>query len=506
MPEPTTEPTNQEPVPAAAAATEPVAAAIPDPSQPGTSATGAAQSLFDKGAPIPVHRGNDQTGDGYPPKLNLKAAFDKIQADKGTAEPEPGTAPRGPDGKFQSAKPAADPEPTHEPVATATTTPPAADTGKPPTLEELQRELPPTLRPKEKARYEKWAAAQKAIEEKATAAEARAIAHEARVKELETKVSAAPVIPKEVEEEITQLRSRSRQFDILTDPKFQREHEAPVTASAEKIEKALRDAWDQIPGITEAARKAAIDHYRKAGFSAKSLGGELNAMREKKLYGDADEISLLTRGHADLLRSREAAIAAQQQDNALSAAQRAEQAKARQDAGRKFNDTAVKARGESFTAAEAELKKALPALIAPEPPGDKDTPAVQQRKRADRAEYDAGIQAARSEFDRFTPDPKDPEKTARLQGEFQTLAQLGLFAKNHLIPKAAKEIADLKAQIAERDAKLATFKKAGAVNGQHLAAASNGQPSARPAVDIHDPNRKPGSLLEDAFKRRHAGV
>lgn len=502
----TTEPTHQEPVPAAAD----LAASIPDAAQPGASANVAAQSLFDKGAPIPVNRGNEQTGDGYPPKLNLKAAFDKIQADKG-ADPE-SVAQRGPDGKFLSAK-TAEADPTPEPVVTAAPAAAAAptaspDTGKLPTLEELQRDLPPTLRPKEKARYEKWAAAQKVIEEKAAAAEARAVAHEARVKELEAKASNAPAIPKEVEEEITQLRSRSRQFDILTDPKFQREHEAPVTASAEKIEKALRDAWDQIPGISDAAKKDAIERYRKAGFSAKSLGAELNALRDKKLYGDADEISLLTRGHADLLRSREAAIAAQQQDNALTAAQRADQAKARQEAGRKFNDTAIKARGESFTAAEAELKKALPALIAPEPPGDKDTPAVQQRKRADRAEYDAGIQAARSEFDRFTPDPKDPEKTARLQGEFQTLAQLGLFAKNHLIPKAAKEIADLKAQIAERDAKLATFKKAGAVNGQHLAAASNGQ-AARPAVDIHDPNRKPGSLIQqglDAINRRRSGA
>jgi len=136
-----------------------------------------------------------------------------------------------------------------------------------------------------------------------------------------------------------------------------------------------------------------------------------------------------------------------------------------------MQEIAVRSTGESFTSAEAEMKKVLPSLVSPELPTDKDTPAVAQSKRAARADYDNAVNAVRADFARFAPDPNDAEKTARLTGEFQSLVLLGLLAKSHLLPRAAKELAAKDTAIAELNAKYGTIKKAGAINSSHLAAA-----------------------------------
>jgi hypothetical protein len=453
---------------------------------------------------IPATGHGDEASDpGYAPRVNLREAVEKIQreeAERKTAEANSDEPPqRGPDGKFLpktgEATPAADGK-----VAVAGETPAA------PSLDDLAKQIP-GMGSKDKKRYVAWEASQRAIQARAEAAEKKAAELESRAKELEAKVATPAALPKDLEEEINVLRSRSRQWEITSDPEFQRKYDSPVASTTQRLEQTLVDSW-KAARADEAAIKAQLDLYRKEGFSPKVMAVELEWQAKNGNVAAKYQIDRLLSKRDDLMQARADAISAQAADNSTAAAQRAEQTKAQQALMQRVNEIAVKSTGESFTASEADLKKLLPALVAPEPPSDKDSPAVAQTKRAAHAEYDKAVASVKGEFARFAPDPNDPEKTARLTGEFQSLVLLGLLAKNHLIPRAAKEMTALNAAIAERDQRLAAFKKAGSVNGAHLAAAQDGGGNAaKTKLDqvANDPNRKPGDLLRAAMEGAGAG-
>ncbi len=473
---------------AAPAAEAPVVApptpAQPDPLQPGSSP--AAVPAGAEATPIAVP--DDKSDPGYAPRFNIKETVEKMEREAKEEGRE-----RGPDGKFLPKETKAEEPKLETPAAAAA--PVVED--KPPTIEELEKTIP-SMDKKSQKRYTAWIAAQKGIEARAKAAEEKAAALEARAKELEAKAVPAATVPKEIEEELSTLRNITRQVAIERDPAFQKQHDAPIAKNISNLDAAFTEVW-QANGAKPEAIKARLDQFKRGGYNWDLVGDEIAAMRDRKMNGTALKIESMVRRNDELSSARADAIGAQNELNGQSAAKQAEALKVHQTRQQQLREIASKGTTEGFVNTEAEFKKMFPSLVAPELPTDKDTPQLQASKKAARAEYDNAVSSVRTEFARFAPDPADPEKTAKLTGEFQSLALFGLLAKNHLLPKFAKELAARDAQIGERETRLAAFKKAGAVNGAHLAAAQDTSTKKSKTEEVmNDPDRKPGDLLRAA--------
>jgi len=499
--------------PAAISAPAPLVVHVPDPSEPTAATDTNGDDRLSSGTPIAaMGAGDDKDDPGYAPRFNLREAVEKIKAQEdanGEGGKEP-AAQRGADGKFLSKEGAKKPASISGDYAAAAAKPDAAASNDtPPTIDELEKQIP-SMGNKDKKRYTAWAASYKAVQAEAAAAKQRAAELETKTRELESKATAAPSVPKEIEDELTALRGRSRAWEITTDPSFIREHDTPIANNLSRIEQALTDSWRSL-GISDNKIKPQLEIYRKVGFDWNVMAEELAGLRESKKVGDAVRIESLLRKNEDLSQARAEAIGHQTQQNAIGSAQRAEQTKAQQAAQQRMQEIALKSTNDGFTATESEIKKLLPSLVAPDAPSDKDSPAVAQSKRAAQAEYAKAISSVRDEFARFAPDPTDPDKTAKLTGEFQSLVLLGLLAKSHLLPRAAKELSARDAAIAERDNRISAFRKGGAVNGAHLAAAqSDSGTRSKVTAAIENPNRAPGDVLRAAYEeitaRQNRGI
>lgn len=439
----------------------------------------------------------------------LRAAAEEV-AKKAARDDDGETAPaRGADGKFLPKEGAAKSEAGEAKGeagsksaldaaaanAVASGTPPSDDA-----IKALEADLKGAkLNGREKKRYEKWLDTMKAEREQLTSAKKQAEEWQRKATEAEQKAASRPAITPEVEQELAALRDRSRRFDITTDPKFIKEYNAPVIANEDKIASLLEQIGreDKVR-MPDEKIKELVSEYRRDGLTFETLGHIIATLQSDGKHGRAAQLSALI-GRGDELRgARQSALdehaAAIQSDAAKYAEMQQQQAEQQ----KKFGEKASAAINESLTANESALKKLFPSLLAPEPPSANDNPATTAAKNAARAEYDAAMKAARTEFSRYAADPNDAEKTAKLTGEFNSLAILGLLAKNHIMPKLAAQLAEKDKLIAARDEKLASFRKAGAVHQQRVASSGDapdaGQQRAIPRDSDGKP--KPGWLRE----------
>lgn len=353
----------------------------------------------------------------------------------------------------------------------------AEATGKTPddaAMDALRDELKTAkLNGREKKRYEKWIEHMDGIKAREKEAASRAAEWQAKAEEAEKRAAAKPALTPEQEEEIKSLRDRSRRYDIATDPAFVKEYDAPVKANDKRIEDGLA-AMAKAAGVADDLIQSTLADYRRRGLTFATLQAELDGFSAKGNKAEVRRIeNLLVRGE-ELAEARTAALEKHAADLRADAAAHIEGQKAAQERAQKYGERAAAATEEAFRGGETELRKLFPALVAPDAPSDKDNPATAAAKKTARAEYDAAVKSARSEFARFAPDPNDPEKTAKLTGEFQSLVLLGLMARGHLLPRLAKTLAAKDAEIAARDSRLAEFKKAGTVHAQRLAPSDDG--------------------------------
>jgi hypothetical protein len=382
-------------------------------------------------------------------------------------------------------------------AANATGTPPTSDA-----LKELEADLKGAkLNGREKKRYEKWLDTMKSEREQFATAKREADEWKRKAEEVETKLSSRPSVTPEIEQELAALRDRSRRFDITTDPKFVKEYDAPVKSNEDKILATLEDIG-RSEKLPEDKIKQLVSEYGRDGLTFDTLGHVIASLQKNGAHGKAAQLTALI-GRADELRgARQNALEehakAIQADATKYAEMQAQQAEQQQ----KFSQRASAAINESFAANEAAMKKLLPSFLAPEPPLATDNPATAAAKKAARADYDAAVNAARTDFARYAPDPSDPEKTAKLTGEFNSLAIFGLLAKQHLLPKLAAQLAERGKAVAAVNAKLASVRTAGTVHQQRVASSGDSPESQQRAIARDsDGKPKPGWLKEMVMGR-----
>ncbi len=162
----------------------------------------------------------------------LLAAKTKEKADaaEGTPAPEPKPAPAPkPDPAAPAPKPDATPAPVPDPAAPAT--PPAVETYE-------SVEPPPNVKPKTAESFAKVKTLAKAA---ITAAEEKAAAAEKRALELEEKSKNAKALTPETEKELEELRKFRTSLDVEADPQF-KQFDAKIAANEEAILSRLKTA------------------------------------------------------------------------------------------------------------------------------------------------------------------------------------------------------------------------------------------------------------------------
>lgn len=379
--------------------------------------------------------------------------------------------PRGEDGKFVKAEdkkeePAA--EPAVEPPATAKVedavktdaapAAPAPDASKDrdADLKELESKLDPHASPKTKNHFQ--AQAQKIIEARNAADTAAAEAKKAR-EELEAARKAG--VPKEVDEELKQLRDTVRQIDAARDPALVKKYDSRIKSNEERAIAILQEHafgkdkdGKEIPGV--------VDALKKAGVTRKNLDDKITALEKAGEHESAEELKDLLRENSRLAKDKEREIG----EIKGAYEQRQQQAQAEEA---KTIEAANKRMTEEF---QSHAKKfdflAPPPAVAPE-----DAPAIRKEKEKRISAFNDSVVRLTEAIKKETATPIDAQISARV----------GILYRDHVVPHYQSQLAASQKEVETLKAQMKAMKGAGSLGDKTGA----GKPAAapKPEADVN---------------------
>lgn len=304
-------------------------------------------------------------------------------------------------------------------------------------------------------------------------------AAQTKLTEAETKLKTIKA-PKEMEDELTALRSQVRELDISKDPALVKKYDTKIKANSETALGLLKDFGvftvldkDKKPvDMSEADKKALTAEIEKSGFGIRGMARYISALEKAGEYEAAERLRQTASQNDQLAAAKQEEIANWQKDYEGLQAQRTRDATEAQTA---YLGT-VKAEGETSLQGElTELVKNFPHLNRPPAPLETDSAEVKAQKQKALDEYVAAEKKLEEEVKVFSTEGKTPEQAAKAYGRMSAAAVTSLILKQHVLPKLQKELADATARAMAAETDLAKLRKAGNLNKAHSAAIT--QPS-----------------------------
>jgi hypothetical protein len=277
------------------------------------------------------------------------------------------------------------------------------------------------------------------------------------------------VVPKDVEEELKTLRERIRELDIVKDPSLEAKYDKPAAQNQEKILKVLQEFG---VGKTQDGNDdpEAVEALKKNGLTFKTVAPYIKKLSEEGYEEEAEQLRELLRENIRIKDAREREISEwktnfdakkQQAQQFSQQEQEKTQVEVRQHAERLINSDI------------AELAKDFPFINRPPDPLPTDSPAVSRAKQEAIAAYDAAAKSISESVARLDPSKASPDKVSEVTGRISASAVQGIILRQHIIPRLAKDLAELRARNAELEAKVGKIKTAGNLSRAHAAAATS---------------------------------
>lgn len=277
------------------------------------------------------------------------------------------------------------------------------------------------------------------------------------------------VVPKEVEEELKLLREKTREFDILQDPSFIREYVTPIQENSDKIIEKLKEYGF---GETTDGRPDpdAIEAIKKTGLTVNTLAPHIKKLESAGELGAAEELREYARRNRDLLEKKNSVISGWKTDSEGKRRMLDQQTQQQQmQAMETVKNHATKFLTEDL----ATLSKDFPFINRPAEPLPTDSPAIAKAKNDSIAAYDAAAKAVEASISQLESSKVTPDKVAEVQGRVSASAVQGVILRHHVLPRLAKDLAELRARNAELESKVGKIKTAGSLSRAHAAAASS---------------------------------
>ena len=309
-----------------------------------------------------------------------------------------------------------------------------------PELDAIEKKMGPHSAPKTKQLFN---------EVKAIAAREKA-EREKIQKELETLRSQATQqqaqgskLPKEIEDEISALRDRVRQFDATADPAIISKYDNPINSNNDSILKTL---------VENGLPQEHADALKKKGVTLATLKPYLNTLETgvgadgKQYQADpdtAEKIRETLRENIRLAKDKEREITDWRNGyEARIKSQEEQQKQQLEQATTRLN-----------TEFETHLKK-WNFLQKPADVIDTDVPAIRKQKEAAIKEYNEKSLAYAEAVKKETASPLDAQVAARI----------GILYRDHVAPQLASKLEAANKEIAELQKQIDSMKKAGSAS------------------------------------------
>jgi hypothetical protein len=390
------------------------------------------------------------------------------------AEPEAAAEPESPAEPEAPSDPAPEkPAEPEKPAAEAKQEPEKPAEGDDKDLDDIAKDLKePHVRPKTRQIAEKLKA-----EAKKARVEAREIAKqksdlEKKVADLESKVGAAsPELQKEVE----QLRLRLQEFDATADPELIKKYDQPIAANNDAIIGILHQFGKF--GEGDKPDPKLVDTFKAKGLTLKNLDDDLKEMEKQRFPDEAAAIRDAVLENYRLARDKEREIQAIRGNAAERIAARNKQA----ENATASRDKAIYSEATPILASDLEtLSKEFSYLRKPDPPLKKDTPDVAKAKNAALAEYEATDKEIGDVVLGFNATGKTGPEQVKAQARMVAHAIQAVILKTRLVPKLQSDMKTKDKLIADLQAQLAKYRKAGDITRAHGAEVGKSSKTAEP--------------------------
>jgi hypothetical protein len=276
-------------------------------------------------------------------------------------------------------------------------------------------------------------------------------------------------VPKDVEEELTKLRERIRELDIIRDPSLEIKYDKPVAQNQDRILKVLQEFG---VGKTQDGEDdpEAVELLKQQGLNFKTVSPYIKKLSEEGYEEEAEELRELLRENIRIKNAKEQEISewkvnfdAKKQQAAQFSVQQQEKmtSEVRDHASRILNNDI------------SELSKEFPFLNRPAEPVATDSPAVAKAKQDAIAAYDAAAKSISAAVADLDPAKAAPNKISEVNGRITANAVQNIIIKQHVLPRLLKDLADLRSRNTELEAKVGKIKTAGSLSRAHAAAATS---------------------------------
>ena len=304
---------------------------------------------------------------------------------------------------------------------------------------------------------------------------------EAELGKIRDEIKKAPV-PKDVQDELTKLRERVRELDISKDPSLETKYDRPISENQEKILGILKEF-----GLGQTADgkpdPEAIEELKKSGLNFAGLAPMIKKLSDAGEEGAAEELREILRENRRLEQAKTKEISEWKTDFDSKRAQTQRQMAEQQEKV----VSEVREHANRILSTDLEtLAKDFPFINRPADPLPSDSPAVTKSKLDAIAAYDAAAKAVGEAVASLDPSKVAPEKASEANGRLTASAVQGIILKQHVLPRLAKDMAELKARNAELEAKVGKIKTAGTLSRAHAAAASSPSGSKAPLPESNE--------------------
>lgn len=314
---------------------------------------------------------------------------------------------------------------------------------------------------------------------------------QAKVAELEQKVSAAPKveIPKEIEAELATLREKVREYDITADPQIVSKYDAPQKQNNEAILGILKGhkyGFTKKDGSNDLVEDPqAIPSLLKQGLTHDTLQPLIDKLKGAGQHADARKIERYLDANETLQEQKGREIS-DWKGNYESRRQMSDlQAKKAQE---QHAETVRKVTEQHVTTATEEIAKAFPQLKVPPAPLPNDPPAVAKAKQEALDAFNAAEAKVQAEIQTFNTQNLKPEEVPNLIGRVTAAAMTSAMLRHRILPAVQKELAASAARIKELEAQLEARENAGKLS--RLQVGGNEASAQQPKFET----------LEDALK------
>lgn len=411
------------------------------------------------------------------PEISEDTKHTPLRNEKGDViNPPKETKERGEDGKFKSTKTAEETEKTPEQKAAEVKVETKVAEKAPTRDSDIDTtKLDPHLRPPTRKVIEGYADKTKVARNERDDFRRKYEEGQGKIREYEEKLKTIKA-PKEMEDELSTLRTRVRELDISKDPEIEAKYDAKIKTNSTTALDILKEQGlftkivekDKPPvPMTESEAKVLTAEIEKGGIGIRGMARYIRALETGGEYEAAERLRALAQHNDRLAQEKSEEIATWSKDFEGFQAEKARDTKASQETY--LNNV----RTHSATSLQndiKELSKQLPFLAEPEKPLETDSAEVKAAKEKVLSEYNASAKAVKQAVAIFHADGKPPEQAAEAYGKLTSSAVQGVIFKQVVLPRLMKEIADYKARVTELETDNSKFKKAGTLNRAHSAA------------------------------------